>query len=54
MGVLTAIRFDKNFKLFFERLNAKGKHTAAAQIAVMKKMILIAHALYKNDAVYDK
>ena len=53
MGVLTAIRYDDNFKLFFERLKAKGKHTTAVQIAVMKKMIIIAHSLYKNDKKYD-
>lgn len=54
MGVLTAIRFDKNFKIFFERLKEKGKHTTAAQVAVMRKMIIIAFSLYKNDAQYDK
>ncbi len=54
MGVLTAIRYDDNFRIFFERLKANGKHTTAAQIAVMRKMIIIAHSLYKNDAVYDK
>ena len=53
MGVLTAIRYDDNFKVFFERLKAKGKHTTAAQIAVMRKMIIIAHSLYKNDKQYD-
>lgn len=54
MGVLTAIRFDENFKTFFERLKEKGKHTTAAQVAVMRKMIIIAYSLYKNDVEYDK
>jgi len=54
MGVLTAIRYDDNFKAFFERLKEKGKHTTAAQVAVMRKMIIIAHSLYKNDVNYDK
>ncbi len=54
MGVLTAIRFDENFKNFFERLKSNGKHTTLAQIAVMRKMIIIAHSLYKNDRKYDK
>ena len=53
MGVLTAIRFDENFKNFFERLKSNGKHTTLAQIAVMRKMIIIAHSLYKNDKQYD-
>lgn len=54
MGVLTAIRFDENLKSFFTRLKEKGKHTTAAQIAVMRKMIIIAYSLYKNDVEYDK
>ncbi len=54
MGVMTAIRFDDNFKAFFTRLKANGKHTTLAQIAVMRKMIIIAHSLYKNNKQYDK
>ncbi len=54
MGVMTAIRFDENFKRFFERLKENGKHTTVAQIAVMRKMIIIAHSLYRNDKQYDK
>lgn len=54
MGVMSAIRYDENFKAFFERLKANGKHTTQAQIAVMRKMIITAHSLYKNDRKYDK
>ncbi len=44
----------KNLKVFYDRLKANGKHTTQAQIAVMRKMILIAHTLYKNDKIYIK
>jgi len=54
MGVMTAIRYDDNFKAFYERLKANGKHTTQAQIAVMRKMIIVAHSLYKNDTQYVK
>lgn len=54
MGVLTAIRFDENFKVFYSRLKENGKHTTQAQIAVMRKMIIVAHSLYKNGRKYDK
>jgi len=30
-----------------------GKHTTQAQIAVMRKIIITAHSLYKNDRKYD-
>jgi len=33
MAVLSAVRYDKNFKDFYERLKAKGKHTTSAQMA---------------------
>ncbi len=54
MGVMTAIRYDKNFKVFYDRLKANGKHTTQAQIAVMRKIILVAHSLYKNNQQYIK
>jgi len=53
MGVFSAIRFDENFKTFYDRLIANGKHTTQAQIAVMRKIIITAHSLYKNDRKYD-
>ena len=54
MGVMVAIQHDENFKAFFARLKANGKHTTLAQLAVMRKMIVIAHSLYKNNKKYDK
>ena len=53
MGVMTAIQYDDNFKAFFARLKANGKHTTLAQLAVMRKMIIIAHSLYKNNKKYN-
>ena len=54
MGVMTAVRYDENFKAFYARLKANGKHTTQAQIAVMRKMIIVAHSLYKNNKKYIK
>lgn len=54
MSVFTAVQHDKNFKTFYERLKLKGKHTTSAQIAVMRKIILTAHSLYKNNKKYDE
>ncbi|MGP8330677.1 MAG: IS110 family transposase [Methanosarcinaceae archaeon] len=53
MGVMTAIRYSKDFQIFFNRLKANGKHTTVAQIAVMRKMLIIAHSLYKNNEQFD-
>ena len=54
MSVFTAVQHDKNFKTFYERLKSNGKHTTLAQIAVMRKIILTAHSLYKNNKKYDE
>ena len=53
MAAMSAIRYDKNFKAFYEHLKSKGKHTTQAQIAVMRKLIITAHSLYKNNRKYD-
>jgi len=54
MAVLSAIRFNKTFGAFYDRLIANGKQTTQAQIAVMRKMIIVSHSLYKNDRRFDE
>ena len=41
-------------KQFYERLKANGKHTTVAQIAVLRKLIVVAHSLYNSGELYDK
>jgi len=53
MAAMCAIRYDANFKAFYERLKANGKQTTQAQIAVMRKLIITAHSLYRNNRKYD-
>jgi transposase len=48
MSAMVSIRHNEQMKQFFERLKANGKHTTAAQMAVMRKLVIIAHSLYKN------
>ena len=45
--------YNDELKEFYDRLKANGKHTTVAQVAVIKKMIVIAHALYVNNCAYD-
>ena len=54
MATLSAIQYDKNFKAVYDRLKLKGKRSTSAQIAVMRKIILTAHSLYKNNKEYDE
>jgi transposase len=48
MSAMVSICHNEQMKQFFERLKANGKHTTAAQMAVMRKLVIIAHSLYKN------
>lgn len=53
MSTMVAIRFNEDIKCFYDRLKEKGKHTTVAQIAVMKKLIIIARALFHADQDYS-
>ncbi len=53
MSAMVSIRHNEQMTQFFERLKANGKHTTAAQTAVMRKLVIIAHSLYKNNEKYD-
>ena len=53
MATMVAIKYNEQMKDFYNRLKDNGKHSTVAQIAVMRKLIVIAHSLYKNSCVYD-
>ncbi len=53
MPVLSAIRSNPYMQVFYDRLKENNKHSTVAQIAVMRKMMLIAHSLYKNNIAFD-
>jgi len=54
MASMVAIRHNPQMKAFYERLKNNGKHTTAAQVAVMRKLVVIAYSLYKSGEVYDQ
>ncbi len=53
MAAMVAIRYNDEMKAFFAHLKDSGKHTTVAQVAVMRKLLVIAHALYKHNKKYD-
>jgi len=53
MPTMTAVVFNDEMKYFYDRLLARGKCKSLAQIAVMRKIILLAHSLYKNNEQYN-
>jgi transposase len=54
MAAMASTKHNEKMKAFYERLKANGKHTTQAQIAVIRKLIVVAHSLYKSGEVYDK
>ena len=52
MSALSAIRFNPKITEFYDRLKDNGKQSTLAQVAVMRKLIIIAHSLYKNNQQY--
>jgi transposase len=53
MPVLVSTRLNPHMKAFYDRLKANNKHSTVAHIAVMRKMILITHSLYKTNQIFD-
>ena len=53
MPVLSAIQCNPYMENFYNRLKENGKQTTLAQIAVMRKLILIAHSLYTNNIPFS-
>ncbi len=52
MAALSAARFNPHFKRFYERLLAAGKAKKLALTAVMRKLIVLANALIKEDRLW--
>jgi len=53
MAAMVATKYNNKMKLFYHRLKEDGKHTTVAQIAVMRKLVIIAHSLFKSGELYD-
>ena len=52
MPTLCCIKHNHKIRVFYERLVSKHKPKKVAVIAAMRKLLLIAHAIYKNKTVY--
>ena len=53
MAAMVSINYNDQMRAFYNRLKSNGKHSTVAQIAVMRKLVVIAQALYKNNSVYS-
>lgn len=53
MPTLTAINHNPHMQMIYDRLKENGKHSTVAQIAVMRKIVVIAFSLFKTKQHYE-
>ena len=53
MPTLTAINHNPHMQMIYDRLKENGKHSTVAQIAVMRKMVVISFSLFKTKQCYE-
>lgn len=54
MPALVAMRFNPDLKAIYERLTANGKPPKKAVTAVMRKLIILANALLRDERMWQK
>lgn len=54
MPALVAMRFNPDMKTVYQRLTKRGKPPKVALTAIMRKLIVLANTLIKNDRIWVK
>lgn len=52
MPALVAMRFNPDLKRLYDRLIGNGKHAKVAITAVMRKLVVLANALLRDDRTW--
>ncbi|WP_297485485.1 IS110 family transposase [Sulfurimonas sp.] len=52
-SILSTIRFNDEFKDYYDKMKKRNCHSTVAQVAIMRKLALLAHSLYKNKCHYN-
>jgi len=53
LPALSATRFNPDLKALYDRLRARGKPAKVALVAVMRKLIILANALVRDDRLWQ-
>ena len=51
-ATLSAARYNPSVKALYRRLKEQGKPDKVARIAAARKLLLIAHAIYKSGELF--
>ena len=52
MPAMAAMRFNPDLKRVYDKLNAKGKHAKIAITAIMRKLVILANALLRDNRLW--
>ncbi|MFW7270004.1 IS110 family transposase [Gluconacetobacter sp. Hr-1-5] len=52
MPAMAAMRFNPDLKRVYDRLNTKGKHAKIAITAIMRKLVILANALLRDNRLW--
>lgn len=53
LPALSAARFNPDLKAVYDRLRAKGKPAKVALVAVMRKLVILANVLVRDDRTWQ-
>lgn len=53
MATLSAVRYNPAIKIFYDRLVSKGKPNKTALVACMRKLIIMANSMIKNEVDWN-
>ena len=53
LPALSAVRFNPDLKAVYDRLRAKGKPAKVALVAVMRKLVILANVLVRDDRTWQ-
>jgi transposase len=53
MAILTAVRYNEPIRKFYQKLRAAGKAIKVAQVAAMRKLLVILNAMIRDNRPWD-
>jgi len=53
MAILSAVRYNPAVRAFYARLRAIGKAVQVAQVAAMRKLLVILNAMVRDNRPWD-
>ncbi len=53
MAILSAVRYNAPIRTFYQKLRKAGKAIKVAQVAAMRKLLVILNAMIRDNRTWD-